>query len=246
MIEPLSRSRATAIRALHRRKGREQLGCFLVEGERAIREVYEAGAAIRFGFAERDSAEYLASILRGRSIGVVPPDERGLFATESPQGIGAVVEIPEWPPLAQLIEAGRPLLALDGVADPGNVGTIIRTADWFGISTVILLPGTADAFSPKASRASMGSNIHLPCIRAEHTEILTLELPLYSLDMHGTNTLGTHTLPARAIYVIGSEAHGVSDELRSASQLVRISGRGRVESLNAAVAAAVLCYEIGG
>src|SRR5512133_2577305 len=132
MIEPLSRSRATAIRALHRRKGREQLGCFLVEGERAIREVYEAGAAIRFGFAERDSAEYLASILRGRSIGVVPPDERGLFATESPQGIGAVVEIPEWPPLAQLIEAGRPLLALDGVADPGNVGTIIRTADWFG------------------------------------------------------------------------------------------------------------------
>ena len=164
--------------------------------------------------------------------------------TKTPQGCAAVLRIRQTP-----LKDGR-LVVLDGVQDPGNVGTIIRTADAAGLDGVLLSSQCADPFSPKVLRSTMGSIFHLP-VR------VTEDLPgeLRAMQSRGTVVISSQ-LDGRPFYgaarglerfalVVGSEGHGVTDEVRQLSELrLKLPMRGRAESLNVAVAAGIMMYEL--
>jgi RNA methyltransferase, TrmH family len=245
VIAPLSQARATLIRSLHRKKGRIAEGAFLAEGERLLSELPANGGSVRWFFAEPDNITWIEARFPDAAIYEIERSERSLFATEHAQGVGAVVEISATPTIEELAARMPPLLLLDSLADPGNVGTIIRTAEWFGMGGVLLGPGTVDLYNPKTVRATMGAVFRLPVLEEVDPQmVLQLGLPLIALDASADEYLGETTLPRRGIYIIGSEAHGVSPELLGESRPVAIRGGGQVESLNAAIAAAILCYEL--
>ena len=167
--------------------------------------------------------------------------------TKTPQGMCAAFELP--PPCA-LSDAPQTLVALDGVQDPGNVGTIWRTADAAGLGGLLLGANCADPYSPKVQRAAMGSGFRLPAIPAD-----PLCEALAALRARGWTVVASALVGAdfyqrpevgeRFVLVIGSEAHGISDAVRAqADALVKLPMRGRAESLNAAVAAGIMMYEM--
>jgi TrmH family RNA methyltransferase len=244
-LVPLSRAKKTLIRSLHRRKGRQEEGLYLAEGERLLTELAKNPAGARFLFATSDRAEWLASLIPDADCFLIDDADAALFATEQAQGVGAVVEMPALTTLSQLATSRRALLYLDGIADPGNAGTILRTAEWFGVDGIIFGGGSVDPFNPKAVRATMGAIFHVAmACDAEPEDVMALGLPVIALDAGGREQLGAAMLPERAIYVVGSEAHGISPGIRAGARLVSIGGSGKVESLNAAIAAAILLYEI--
>lgn len=167
---------------------------------------------------------------------------------ESPQGIVAVVRHTAAPLDAVLGQEDLLLLIVDRVQDPGNLGTMIRTADGAGATAVVLTPGTVDPTNPKAARATMGSLFHLPVVEMEPERLRT------ALFTHGVRLLAADTAGAvsareadyrRPLAVaVGNEAEGLAPVwLQAADQVVRIPLLGRADSLNAAVAAAILLYE---
>jgi RNA methyltransferase, TrmH family len=244
-IEPLSKAKASLIRALQRRKGRREHGAFLAEGERTLSELAHSDARVLFAYARDEAVGTVSAMFP--DVAVYRVDERAeasLFATESSQGVAVVVEVPEYPSIAAIDRSAAPILVLDAVADPGNLGTIIRSAEWFAIAGVLLLPGCADPFNPKSVRASMGSLVRVAIAEATIDDVAELDRPLFALDAKGSRVLGRDVLPRRASYVIGSEAHGISKEIAALGEGLAILGRGSVESLNAAIAASVLCYEL--
>ena len=128
------------------------------------------------------------------------------------------------------------VVALDGVQDPGNVGTIVRLAAAFDAAGVVLLPGCADAYGPKAMRASVGAILSVPVIEMTTDDLLKRGRPLFAADANGSTDLPT------GVIVFGSEGQGVSQPVRKAARLVKIEMSGRVESLNVAAAAAILLW----
>ncbi|MDB5034844.1 MAG: rRNA methylase [Chlorobi bacterium] len=240
----LSLSRAKLIRSLHRGKGRARERAYLAEGKRLLEELSQSPARVRFLFGTEEESGWLARHFPGASISVA--EEPGaLFATEQAQGVGAIVDMPDAVMLDDLAGRGGPILFLDGLADPGNVGTILRTAEWFGLGGVLFGRGSIDPFNPKVVRSSMGAIFRLPVVEeiTPH-DIITLGLPLFALDAHGARVLGRELLPRRGVYIIGGEAHGVSPDLLERAEPIAIMGSGRGESLNAAIATAILLYEL--
>src|SRR5437868_3699427 len=146
----------------------------------------------------------------------------------------ALFKRPRWN--AEDVFTDKIVIALDGVQDPGNVGTIVRLAAAFDAAGVILLPGCADAYGPKAIRASAGAILSVPIIEMTVDELLARRLPIFAADAHGSSEL------PNGILVFGSEGRGISDALRRVARLVRIETSGRVESLNVAAAAAILLW----
>jgi len=164
---------------------------------------------------------------------------RELFAalsdTKSPQNVIALFERPRFALSSVLNPRSSIVVALDGVQDPGNVGTIVRLAAAFDCAGVVLLPGCADAYSPKAIRASAGTVLSIPIVEATVSDLK--DLPIYAADARGA----TIDPPARAaVIVFGSEGSGVSEEIRSRAKLIAIRTSPRVESLNVAASAAIL------
>lgn len=164
-----------------------------------------------------------------------------MSATESSQGIVALFERPKRS-LADLAAGSGPLVVLDGVQDPGNVGTIIRLAVAFDAACVILTEGCADPWGPKVIRASVGSVFSIPIVEASTDEIIeygrTKKLPLYATAMDGVDDPAS--IDRLSIIVFGSEARGVNEALLRRAQPVTIPMSGRVESLNVATAAAII------
>ena len=166
--------------------------------------------------------------------------------TKAPQGIFAAAKMPA---PAEGFGTARRLVILDGVQDPGNVGTVIRTAEALGIDGALLSRGCADVWSPKAMRASMGSVFRLRCITGDIPQMIK-ELRAQGFGVYGAmldesaQKLGETAFPERAAVVIGNEGAGVSAEVKAActgSVYIPISG---AESLNAAAAAAILLWEL--
>ena len=164
--------------------------------------------------------------------------------TETPQGLLFTCQIP---PAPKRLPGGR-LLVLDGVQDPGNVGTILRTADAFGADGVVLLSGCADPWSPKVVRATMGACFRLPVLSCRPEELTAMlaeeKIPLYATALR-EDTLDIREVPlSRAAVVIGSEGKGVSEQVLSlCEKTLKIPMRERCESLNAAMAAGIVLWE---
>lgn len=246
VIQPLSSARARLLRLLRLKKHRRRESAFLVEGERLLDELARSPERIRFLFGTTDRIGWLEERFPGHEICLISGDGSGLFATDHAQGIGGVLDLPAPILFDSLIDRSRPLLFLDAASDPGNVGTVIRSAEWFGLGGVLLGEGSVDLHNPKTVRATMGAIFRFPVAEGVMSaDLIGSGRPLLALDAAGAEVLGRCDLPPDGIYVIGNEAHGVSDDLLQASRPLSIAGGGLGgESLNAAVAASVLCYEL--
>lgn len=246
------------LRSLHQKKHREQERKFLIEGWRFVEEALNSAAPVEtviFGAAARDDARYkrISDLAAGRDIPVLHMADHVLEAvmeTQHPQGVAALVR--QWDP--DLTEVFRQstnplLLVVDGVRDPGNLGTVIRTADAAGVTAVALLTGTADLFNGKTLRSTMGSVFHLPVqkdVTVQEIRKLLAEhgLPLLAADISGGKTVYELSMTGPLAIAVGSEAAGLSEELKQvAAELVSIPMPGRAESLNVSVAAGVLLFE---
>ncbi|MCL2003050.1 MAG: RNA methyltransferase [Oscillospiraceae bacterium] len=211
---------------------RRESGRCLADGRKLLAEALRSGVSPETVVVTEGAA---LPELPGADIIAVPEGLMDFISPlEAPQGVLFVCPVPPPPPAPV---KGRWLL-LDCVQDPGNVGSILRAAEAFGLSGVLLTPGCADPFGPKALRASMGAAFRLPIGKADTA------LPLIAADMDG-EPLSARALPADCAVVLGSEGRGVSLELKTrAERVVSLPMRGKAESLGVAAAAAILCWEM--
>ena len=245
----------TTIRDLARRRGRERRGLALAEGVRLIEEAVAAAIPIRGAAVSpalegttRGKALKLALAGRGvRMVEVAPAELDALADTEHPQGVVAVVEPRVWSLADVPVLPGGVVLVLDAVQDPGNFGTLVRTAEALGAAGVIALPGTVDPWNAKSVRAAMGSSFRLPIVQAGWDEAapwLAERGIAIVAAVVGAEPLPSPP-PARAALVLGNEGAGVGDEtLARAGLRAGIPLRGRAESLNVGAAGAILLHEL--
>ena len=239
---------AKLLRSLKDRAAREETGLFLVEGEKMILEAMNCGLRLHTLLAENVHLDFAETLSSAGQRYLVPASlMESVCDTKSPQGVCAAFEMPA--PLS-ISDITGSVVALDGVQDPGNVGTIWRTADAAGLSAILLGPGSADPLSPKVQRASMGSGFRVPFL-------LTDDLPdtLRQLRAQGTCVVAS-ALNGSDFYAaprpkgnfalfVGNEARGISPAARETADLVvKLPMRGGAESLNAAVAAGILMYAL--
>jgi len=230
----LTKADIQGLRSLREKKHREAAGRFVVEGEKVVGELLAAGLP----FTE----VYATAAWSGDCTQRVTPEEMArLSHYPTPSSVLALGRIVRRPLEAGALEHGL-TLALDGVQDPGNVGTLLRIADWFGVARVVLSPDCADLFSQKVINASMGSFARVVTHTAELANALAgVRVPVLGCDLAGEDV---HALrPLRdAVIVIGSEGRGLSPAVRGCvSQLITIPKYGGAESLNAGIAAAIVC-----
>ena len=214
------------------RSYRRESGEYLGDGVKLLREAVRWGAALTAVVYTAGTA--LPELPAGVRAVEVPEDlMRSVSPMESPQGVLFLAKLPPERPEGPL--TGRRYLALEGVQDPGNVGTILRTADAFGADGLLLLPGCADLYNPKTVRASMGAVFRLPAWNCSLEELAALRED--AVDPREADlTCG--------VVLIGSEGRGLSREAMAlCGGVLRIPMRERCESLNAAIAAAVLLWE---
>jgi TrmH family RNA methyltransferase len=168
--------------------------------------------------------------------------------TVTPQGWLATAPLPAW---TWSDVDGTRLLILDAIRDPGNAGTLIRSAEALGAGGVVVLPGTADPWGPKVVRAASGSSLRLPVLEAEAADVLDRlrewNTPLWAAEADGEIVDRAEPRPQRLALVLGNEGAGVSATMRAAAdRIVAIAMRGRVESLNAGIAGAILMDRLFG
>lgn len=246
-------ARVVAARKLQRRRERDQSGLFLVEGPQAVREALVAGAVAElFVEAGRDHAELLA---RAAGVRVRTVNAAGLAAlaeTVTPQGVVAVARHRHVSLAAALERGPRLVVVLAGIADPGNAGTVLRTADAAGAGVVVFPDGSVDPYNGKCVRASAGSLFHVDVVRGGTADealaaLRSAEFTILAADARGEHDLDelldAGRLTGRTAWVFGSEAHGLPPALSAlADARVRVPIHGRAESLNLAAAAAVCLY----
>lgn len=251
----MSDSIATLIRGLQTRKNRERRGLTLAEGVRLVEEVLAAGVPVTAAVTSpaleatpRGAA--LAAALRAKVPRCEAVEDRALAelaSTEHPQGVVAVIEPRTWQ-LADLPAGARGvLLVLDAVQDPGNVGTMLRTAWALGADGVVALPGTAELANPKVLRGAMGASFRLPAVAAPTEAFLAWlgqhhgRLVVSAADGTPLNALGA--APGLTALVVGNEGAGCTPAVTSAATAtVAIPMRAGAESLNVAVAAGILLH----
>jgi RNA methyltransferase, TrmH family len=235
----LTKAEVRRLRSLQDKKHRETLGLFVVEGEKVVRELLEAGYPFTDIYAEPAWAG-----IRTREISAEDMARISHFPT--PSTVLAVGRVRREPLPAGALDRGL-TLALDGIQDPGNVGTLLRIADWFALDRVLLSPDCADHFSQKAINASMGSFARVTVHAADLGAALAgIRAPVWGCELSGDDV---HTVPPPrdAVIVIGNEGHGLSDGVKKyVTRRVTIPRYGRADSLNAAAAAAIVCDHVRG
>ncbi len=252
----LSKNKVKLIRSLQQKKFRHEQGLFLVEGEKMIAELLEASSANGGGHYQiqellavqdwLDQNETLLGDVQFPVESIKEVDLERISALKTPNQVLAVVKMPERN--LRNVEDGM-ILMLDGVRDPGNLGTIIRTADWFGISEVICSMDSVDMYNPKVVQSTMGSLFRIPVSYRELTEaIFDLRINNPLKPVFGATVLGESVydldLRSNAIVVLGSESHGISENVgHLLTKKISIPRFGAGESLNVASAAAILCSE---
>ena len=239
----LSKNQVKLIQKLHQKKYRNELNLFIVEGKKSINEFLQAGYTPQLLIA----TEAFTTGVPQHLITPVSKDElRKVSTLQNPDEGLAVFEQPKH---KGILQEGV-IVALDNVQDPGNLGTIIRLCDWFGVETLLCNTRTVDCYNPKVVQASMGSLTRVAVHYLDLAAFLTTTaLPVYTMDLEGEN-LYTATFPKDCILILGNEANGISAEVRALSNEVitipRFSKHQRTESLNVAMAGAIILSEVMG
>ena len=263
----LTKAEIQRLRSLREKKHREELGLFVVEGEKVVsellnanfpfEEIYATDAWLEVRTALAESAHSTSHRSKtapevpvnqaappqpARVVAVTPDEMSRASHFPTPSAVLAVGKIHRIPLAPGALTEGL-TLALDGVQDPGNVGTLLRVADWFALDRVLLSPDCADLFHQKVINASMGSfarvKVHtadLPVVFEDAPHLSIIGCDLAGESVHA---VGAHS---NAVIVIGSEGHGISSEVREyLTQSITIPRYGGAESLNAGIAAAIVC-----
>ena len=239
----LSKNQVKLIQKLHQKKYRNELNLFIVEGKKSINEFLQAGYTPQLLIA----TEAFTTNVPQHLITPVTKDElRKVSALQNPDEGLAVFQQPKH---KGILQEGV-IVALDNVQDPGNLGTIIRLCDWFGVETLLCNTQTVDCYNPKVVQASMGSLTRVAVHYLDLAAFLTTTaLPVYTMDLEGEN-LYTATFPKDCILILGNEANGISAEVRALSNEVitipRFGKHQRTESLNVAMAGAIILSEVIG
>jgi TrmH family RNA methyltransferase len=239
----LSKAQLTYLRSLHQKKFRQMYGKFLVEGHKSVTELIASQFKIEAIFKIKGHSIEAG----GRTIQVFDVSEeelRKIATVEAPDEVVAVAEIPPQPINTQKLEPGL-YLACDSLNDPGNAGTIIRIADWFGIKQLFFSEHSVDAYNPKVVNAAKGSLFRVQPIYIDLRQLFEANqhLPVYGAFMDGRNIYHSE-LKDSAIIVMGNEATGINEELRGfITEKIAIPTFGKAESLNVAVAAGIITSE---
>ena len=235
----ISKNQIKFIRQLEQKKHRQREGLFVAEGPKVVGDLLAVGFRPVHVFAT--SAWNPPSTVSSQLQQVTADELCKLSFLQHPQQVLATFPLP-----SPFTPHPSPLtLVLDGVQDPGNLGTIIRIADWFGISQIVCSPGTADAWSPKVVQATMGSIARVNIVYTDLKEYLSAAtLPVYGTLLDGEN-IYEEDLPREAIIVMGNEGSGISPEVRQLVTCKLLIPRFRqgAESLNVAIATAITCSE---
>ena len=256
MITSSSNKLIKDIKCLHKKKGRWNEKCFFIEGTRSIDQCMSSDGKIKYVVYSSEllgeDGLMLLKHIENQDYSTYQVTEKifkEISDTDSPQGILAVVEFNEYI-LEESLKEDNFFIVLDRVQDPGNLGTIIRTADAFGANGVIVTSGCVDVYNPKTIRSTMGSIFQIPIIH-----IGNISEAIDSLKDKGISVISSSLETDKYLYdidlksdcalVIGNEGKGISEEvIKSSDQLVKIPMSGDAESLNAAIASGVLMYEV--
>jgi TrmH family RNA methyltransferase len=246
----------TLSRDLKRRKSRERHALFVAEGVRTVEELLRAPLAVRgalataaMAAAPRGATLLAALAAKGIPVTEVSEDEFLSAAdTEHPQGILAIAAVPSHSLDSLALPPNARLLVLDAIQDPGNVGTLVRTAAAMGASAVVALPGTADLWNAKVVRAAAGAHFRLPTLHATADVLIpflaTRHIPLWGTAADGT-PIDAVKPPLTVALAVGNEGAGLGERVReAAAQMVALPMSGGVESLNVAVAAGIALYAL--
>ena len=239
----LSKNQQKIIQKLQQKKYRNELGLFVVEGKKGILEFVQAGFKVEAIFATSLFSEQLNKL----PLTLISKEELSKISTLKNPDEG--VAIFRQPKRKGILQEGL-ILALDNIQDPGNLGTLIRLCDWFGIETLLCSEQTVDCYNPKVVQASMGS---LSRVEVHYLPLagflVTCDLPVYVATLEGEN-LYTATFPEDCVIVLGNEANGVSPEVTAlangAITIPRFGRRQQAESLNVAMAGAIIMSQVKG
>ena len=249
-----SKNKTLLIERLKTRKGRPREGLVLVEGVRCVREALAAEVKVRFAvrsprLLDTEAGRALAADLSDRGVSVdeaSDDDLERLADTEHPQGVLLVCEEPTREPAPLYGPPAGPVLLLDAIQDPGNLGTLVRAARAFGVAVVVALDGSVDPWNAKAVRASAGACFHVDVVRAPWSEVAPWlesgKIEVLAADADGPDVSRVEPTTPWAL-AVGNEGAGLRDEIMvAAARRVAIPMEAQTDSLNAGVAGSILLY----
>ncbi len=233
----LSKNETKYIQSLCHKKQRQLTGLFIVEGVKQIEELLLSDFVIKTIYATQDWAS--KNLGDAHLVSVTADELKKISALQTPNQVLALVEVPI--PKKLLIPSNKWVLALDGIQDPGNMGTLIRIADWFGIDTILASPDSVDCYNPKVIQSTMGSFSRVSVYYEPLDQLfLSCQLPIYGALLEGQSVFANDQYK-KGILLIGNESKGIHPTLQqSITQAINIPRIGKAESLNAAVAAGIL------
>lgn len=234
----ISQQRISDLAKLKQKKHRLAQGRVVVEGSRLIRQLAIFGIRPYELYVFGDQQQEYRQLVQYK---LTQSQMSRICSSEHPASVAALYDLPQ-----ESAAPFRRALYLDRISDPGNLGTIFRSAEAFGMDAILLSEDSCEVSNPKVIRASMGAVYKLTFRYLSPEELLMGKARLVALDMGGRVSLRDYVPSAEAeIFILGSEAHGIDEALlRAAHQSIRIDMAGKMESLNLAVSAALLCYQL--
>jgi TrmH family RNA methyltransferase len=243
MMKLISTADLKRLRSLRTKKGRLEHGSFSVEGEKGVQEALGSNWTVRQLAVLPELHERYA---RHADVSVATAEQMvKISGVVTPPGVVAEVALPKQP--AEFHTDSQPILACCDIADPGNLGTIIRTADWFGIRYIVVSGQSVDPYNEKTVRSSMGSLFHIEIFQVEDLADQLRQLQKTGYAIVAATLDGRETSwPGQPVcLVMGSESHGIPTEIASlADHTVTIPGKGLAESLNVAISCGILLYDL--
>ena len=237
----ISKAKLKQYKQLHSKKFRQKYGLFVVEGLKSVNELIRSSWSYQTVLCTLDFIENLDESLDIKYELISKEDFKSLSTSKNPQEILAIAKIEN-----KQIKASPWTIALDDINDPGNLGTIIRIADWYGINTIYCSEQTVDLYNNKVIQSTMGSFLRVSVVKGDLQKLLVGKT-VYASLLNGTNI---REIPKsdEGVILIGNEANGISDSLleKLTYQSVTIPGNSNTESLNAAIATAISCERLLG
>ncbi|ATC81788.1 RNA methyltransferase [Pseudoalteromonas agarivorans] len=234
----ISKNQLKLIRQLGQKKYRKQYNQYLVQGEKNVLELLNSPLKAVDIFATQAFINTHQN--QFPEVDFTPAEEESLTKVSTLVSNNAAIAVVDMPK-ADLPNNTGLILALDGVSDPGNLGTIIRVADWYGIKHIVTSTDSADAYNPKTISATMGSFVRVSVSQVELPEYLqTLNMPIYGAFLDG-QSVHTTDLSAKGVLLMGSESHGIREQCaKLVSDKITIPAFGEAESLNVAMATGII------
>jgi len=242
----LSKSQISLLKSLHHKKFRSEHGLFLAEGYKSVKEFIDSAYQIEAIYHTPTIDPNLLKLSRKMNFNEISLSDLEKISTlKTPQDVIALIKIPEWPVLSEHTLKNKFSIVLDGIQDPGNMGTIIRTADWFGIKHIICSDDTVDVYNPKVVQATMGSVAHVNVYYTGLEAFLTkIKLPVFGALLDGENIYKTD-FGSEGLVIMGNEGNGLRPEIiKMVQHAITIPRVGSAESLNVGIATAIFCSEI--